>query len=387
VRSHLSRLGRLAGVGGVLGLLVALAVAWWAPADVAPAPAQLAPAKLQGPAVAKTVEWAGVVLAPPAAPGHFVADTVLDLCGLARLSVLRADAEPKPDAEDTVPTLDSLPAPVGRDALAVARAGMLAALRAGDARARVAALLLSPPASDNWAERTVWAQSLLQEAVASQDAVNLVSAEPACGHLPDAVACRRGLIRARLRIEPDNARHWAALADEDPDAHEEAWAGLLRAKHWHEGAPTLLLASQAAVPAHLPGYLRLALGAEVRGRVGDAPTPGEGFVLEQCRADVPERRAQCEHLMQLMVGHSDSPLTLVPAQKLADTLGWPAARQHALQQELRMLLRSTTENSHADQAWSCTAVDEWKRHLVQVASLGELGALRARLRGPQPASP
>ena len=36
-----------------------------------------------------------------------------------------------------------------------------------------------------------------------------------------------------------------------------------------------------ALPAELPGYLRLGLGAEVRARTASLPSPGEGFVLEE----------------------------------------------------------------------------------------------------------
>ena len=379
-------------VGLSVALLAVLAVWWALDSEPATLAAPLGPAALNPRAFLVPENPVELPLPPPVTTTaqRFTANTVLDMCGLARLSVAQAahlESREAPDADpDAEPTLDRLPAPVGRDALTAARERMLAVLRAGDVRARVTALLLSPPASDDAAQHAAWAQTLLHQAMLSQDVASLAAAEPACSHLPDAPACRLGLIRARLRIEPDNARHWAAWADEEPESQDVAWAGLLRAKRWQEGVPTLLLASQAALPPDIPGYLRLALGAEVRLRVGSPPTPGEGFVLEQCRSDLPQRRAECEALVQLMVERSDSPQTLAPAHRLAGVLGWPEARQQALHQELQDLLRSAGTSRDADQPWSCAAVESWQRHLAQVASVGELNALREQLHIQAPAS-
>ena len=46
---------------------------------------------------------------------------------------------------------------------------------------------------------------------------------------------RLNLIRERLRVEPDNAYHWAALADENPAAADTAWQGLLQARRGDNG--------------------------------------------------------------------------------------------------------------------------------------------------------
>jgi hypothetical protein len=385
--------------GALLLCGAALHLAWPGGPGAPPAPPPAA-APMQGPAL--------LLLAQPTAdPGqapHLLMPTrapapagprkpaVVDLCGLGRMPVSGADfaglAAPPDDADARDATaasggLQTLPTPIGEQPLAQARARMLAALRQGDARARVAALLLDRPAADEPAAQLAWARSVLGLALNSSDPAALTWAVEACGPQADPAGCRLSLIRTRLQLEPDNAFHWAALADEDPAAADTAWQGLLRARHWLERPQTLVLASQAALPADLPGYLRLGLGAEVRARAASLPSPGEGFVLDRCQQPQPGRREQCDALAALMQS-SDALQTLTEAASVAQAAGWPAERLTQLRREFQDLV-------HAPPAWqadpaqplACASVDAWQRHLTQLAQVGELATLRAH-RARQP---
>ncbi|PTT88358.1 hypothetical protein DBR42_09945, partial [Pelomonas sp. HMWF004] len=317
---------------------------------------------------------------------------VVDLCGLGRMPMAEqthaglvkpTGDEDAPDTAVATGGLHALPAPVGEQPLAQARARMLAALRQGDARARVAALLLDRPAADEPAAQLSWARSVLDLALSGGDPAALTWAVEACGPQADPAACRLSLIRTRLQLEPDNGYHWAALADEDPTASDAAWQGLLQARRWLERPQALVLASQAALPADLPGYLRLGLGTEVRARAASLPSPGEGFVLERCQQSQPGRREQCDALAALMQS-SDALQTLTEAASVAQAAGWPAERLDQLRREFQDL-------AHAPPAWqadpgqplACASVDAWQRHLTQLAQVGELATLRAH-RARQP---
>lgn len=283
--------------------------------------------------------------------------------------------------------LAALPASAGSDPLAQAREQLLAALRQdGRARARVAAQLLDRPDTEDPLVWHDWAQTTLQHAMAEPDAVALGWAEEACGRLIGAddgdlgSACRRRLIRARLRLEPDNARHWAALAEEDPAAADEAWQGLLHARRWHDVPQALALLTQQALPADLPGYLRLALAAEVDVRAAALPSPGEGALLARCGEPVPDRQTECRALAERMAAHSDTTQTLALALAIGQAAGWPTTRVQAVQDELQALASDRVRwRPEASQPLSCRSVDAWLVQLQDMASVGELPALRRRL--------
>ena len=385
-RLHFARLAGMAVLLGLAGL-----VAWWWAAGQAPAPQALAPAGEAFPwgrapmgtseaAHPPQATAAAPVQAPASMPARAGAAAVFDVCGLGRISLPAGVPE-----ESVSGGVEALPAPVGSEPLAQARGRLVAGLHAaGTARARVAAQLLQRPDTEDEAAWQAWAQATLQRALAQPDPVALAWAEEACGHLPGAgeqgAPCRLGLIRARLRLEPDNAHHWAALADEDPSAAEEAWQGLLRARRWHEAPQALVLATQQALPPDVPGYLRLALGAEVGTRAGALPSPGEGFLLERCRAAVPGRQAECDAVAQLLVNQGDGTQTLALGAKLGEAAGWPAERVQAVHTELQALAGEQVRwLPETEQPLSCRGVEAWQAQLAQVAQVGELQALRQRL--------
>lgn len=307
----------------------------------------------------------------------------VEVCGLRDVTLTA-------DATDGAGGLAVLSTSTGSDPLAQTRARLLTALRQdGGARARVAAQLLDRPDTEDPLVWHAWAQATLQSAMAEPDPVALGWAEDACGRLIGADtsdlgnACRRELIRTRLRIEPENARHWAALAEEDPAAADEAWQGLLRAHRWQDVPQALALLTQQALPADVPGYLRLALAAEVDARAAALPSPGERFLMARCIESAPGRQAECRRLAGMLVAHSDATQALALGLKIGEVSGWPQARLQAVQDELQALASDRVRwRPEASQPLSCRSVDTWLQHLQEMASVGELPALRRRLAQP-----
>jgi hypothetical protein len=354
------------------------ALAWWGAPDPVPVPTTQPPAQAfpwattaQVVATAET-DTPAAPQATAGASSTAAGPALFDLCGLGRVTA--------PAAAEAVGGLQALPAPVGSEPLALARERMLAGLRSGSPAAQVAALLLQRPESEDPATRQAWAQQMVQTALASQHSAALVWAEEACGYLPDGAACRLGLVRARLRLEPDNGLHWAALADEDPGAAEEAWRGLQQARRWTAQPQTLLVTAQSALPADVPAYLRQALGAELQLRVAALPQPGEGFLQERCSSADGAARGVCDGVTRLLLEHSDGTQPLALGAQLAKRLGWPTARVQAVQAELQALASPAAQwMPDAEQPLSCASVQGWQRQMAALAQGGELAALRGQL--------
>lgn len=383
---------------GALGLPLVMAVTWavW-PDEPPPPPAAPVAAAFpwdRAPGVEDEPAAAGAMPASPpvqvaaaqAAPAAAGVPAVMEVCGLGRVALQPGGGTPdSADGPDPASGLAALPTPVGSGSLAQTRERLLASLRSTPgARAQVAAQLLQRPDTEDPQVWHAWAQATLQQALAQPDPVALGWAEEACGRLAgdgsQGQACRVALIRARLRLEPDNARHWAALADEEPAAAAEAWQGLLRASRWHEAPQALVLLTQQVLPPDVPAYLRMALGAEVDTQAAALPSPGEGFLQARCSEPAPGRQAECQALAQTLVANSDATQTLALGLKVGQASGWPEQRVQAVQQELQALASDRVRwQPEASQPLSCRGVESWQQHLQQVAVLGELGALRQRL--------
>lgn len=359
----------------------AAAAAW--PTGPSSAPALPVPAPQRPPAVPAP---GPVVTATPAS------DSV-ELCGLGRFPTARTPGEPGepghpagPSVPNGAADLQTLPRPVGEEALEAARTAVLARLRQGDAAARATATLLErPPAGEPGAEQA-WSSAVLSQARASRSPEVLQWVAQACAVQPEPAACRLALIRTRLELEPDNAAHWAALGEEDPAAAEEAWQGLVRASRWHERPQALALAVEAATPSQLPGYLRAALAADLRERAHGWPSPPEGFVLGRCEQAPPARTEACAALATLMAERSDTLATLTEAASVARAAGWPAERVQQLHEDFQALNRAAEGLRQPPEPWSCRQVHAWQQHLADVGRLGEPAALRNRAL-PGPASP
>ncbi len=370
------------GQGWPLGLAAAIVTAlvtWiWSGTDQTPPSA--APAGEVIPPGSTPMAEQAMPLPPPVANPH--APRAMEVCGLGHVPLPAG----VPGA-GSAGGLEALPTPLGNASLAQARERLLAGLHQSDwTRARVAAQWLDRPDTEDPIIWHAWAQATLQQAMAQPDAVALSWAEEACGRLLGAgdggqgSACRRELIHAQLRLEPDNARHWAALAEEDLAAADDAWQGLLRARRWHEVPQAMVLVTQQALPRDIPSYLRLALGTEVGTRAFALPSPGEGFLQTRCSEPVPGREAECRALAEMLVAHSDSTRALALGLDVGQTAGWPRERVQVLQQELQALASDRARwQPEASQPLSCRSVDAWLQDLQQMAAMGELPALRQRL--------
>jgi len=365
-------------------MLLAPATAWWW-TDEPPSPAagqaprqaslatSLPSARADGP---DTTDGLNTDMAPSATPAAAGARTfvVVDLCGLGRLSVATDTEE-----EANITHLEGLPAPVGQTPLAQAKVRWLGELREGSAGTSVAALLLDKPVTPDDDAKRLWGEALLRAAYTSQNAAALTWAEEACTYAADDGACRLSLVRARLRADPTNAVHWVALADEDPTAAEEAWRGLLAANRWAESPRGLESMTQAALPDDVPAYLRQALGEQVRARAATLPTPSESFVQERCQDPLPERKQQCDHLIQMLLERGDSLHTLSQATQLAQASGWAPEQLNKMKQELQALANvEALAAPDKRQPLSCASAEASSRFAADVRQLGELGALRAR---------
>lgn len=251
-------------------------VAWWCWPDE-PAPAVKAPAEV----AALPLSTPGVRV-PPATP---VADVPAAGCAL--------EPPPSPHAR----------------ALALQRAvAQLASGAGGDA---VLALLLQPPAADDVVALAPWRSQVRLAALRSQDAQALRWAAAAC----DDAACRRELLHERVRVEPDNALHWAALLDEDPAAADEAWQGLAAAHFWREQPQ----AAAERIARALPPDQR----ASLAGLAVIAPPSSSSGLADACGHYGPGHAIgmACAHAATLLLEHSDSPAAWQQGAELARQMG------------------------------------------------------------------
>lgn len=317
--------------------------------------------------------------AAPAAP------VAHELCGLGRIVV----APPAGSGQDREP-LAELPAPVGRFALHEAQARMVQALQAGDARQRVAARLLQPPADDDPAAQVPWAKTLLADALASRDPQALRWAGAACPFVEDEAACRLQLVRARVNAEPANALHWLDLAQEEPAAAEAAWAGLQRAQYWREqplGLAGVAVRALVAAAPDLPGYVQSTLATEAMSRDVAFPAPALTSVLARCPVARPgghragtessQNTGACGQLARLLVERSDSVQGLMLGRELGEHVGWSAERLQRLDDEVLTLQKQEHHWAvDARQPLGCHTVEGLHHHIAAVEREGELAVLR-----------
>ncbi len=374
--------------GVAVGLALAAGVAWWwmPPGEAAAllagergfpwGRAPMTPEAAPGSAPSASGE--------PAAPSSGLASTpgpvVVDLCGLGRVVV------PARSNEEPGSPLAQLPAPLGRHALHEAQARLAQALGAGDAKQRVAARLLLEPTEDDAAVQAAWARALLADALASRDAQALRWAGAACPFVEDESQCKRQLARARVQAEPANALHWLDWANDEPEAADAAWAGLLRARYWREQPLGLAAASMRALSADVPGYLRSTLAVDAMARDASYPAPPISLLLERCSARpgggpaTSVASGDCERLARMLLERSDSVQALMLGRELGEHIGWPAERVRRLDEEVEALQKQEAHWAvDARRPLACETVDSQASHIAAVEREGELAVLRRNL--------
>lgn len=357
----------------------------WARAPMSPEPERSVTAPAAADAAAVPASGATAAAGP----------VVVDLCGLGQVVVPRAATE-EPGAP-----LAQLPAPLGRHALEEAQRRLAQALSTGDARQRVVARLLLEPTDDDASVQAAWARALLADALASRDAQAMRWAGAACPFVEDEARCKRQLARARVQAEPANALHWLDWANDEPEAADAAWAGLLRARYWREqplGQAAISMRALSAMGADVPGYLRATLAVDAMARDASYPAPPMALLLERCpsrqgspgtarAAGVPAAPADCDRLARLLLEQSDSVQALMLGRELGEHVGWPAERVRRLDEEVEALQK---QEAHwvvdARRPLACETVEGQASHIAAVERDGELAVLRRNLTAA-PAAP
>lgn len=209
------------------------------------------------------------------------------------------------------------PLPPHEEALATQRA--LASLASGAGGGPVLALLLQKPS----AGAVDWAVQVREAALHSGDVAALRWAAVACVELSDATACRRGLLRERLRLEPDNGLHWLEWLHEDPGAADEAWAGLAAARRWLERPTVWRERLDQALPPAMPGAQRRVLLDRLAQREADWALPPPSDLAQVCGHWGPAHvlGAACRHATSLMLTQADSPQARQRGEQLAQLTG------------------------------------------------------------------
>lgn len=375
-----------AGALALVLLLVLLAALWWwsrPAAEPAPAPPQasapatgapLPPAHPQPePPSAPSGRAPAPQVAGPAAPAG---PAVLDLCGVGRLPAPPLVPGSESHAHD-------LPTPLGRDADDALRPQLKATLQAQGARGQAAALLLAPDLLADAALRRRSATTLAALGRESGDGLLIHLALALCRWGGPADACG---VSARdwVRAEPANAAAWLALAHDEPGARAEALAGLQQARRHrlHYGALTALMLQHW--PPGQPEYLQLVQSFQMvnmESVLSVGALAGALALRDLCPGDLAPGsagREVCDGVVRQLTERADTLAARGQGIALARRLGWPPEVVRAMQADHDTLTAAVLPPLTGDeQPYGCPALAARRRHLAEVARLGEVGAARA----------
>lgn len=305
-------------------------------------------------------------LVRPAAPATHAGANQAEICGFGNVEIAAHD----PDS------LQGIPATVRNAALDAVDAQMLAS---ADEQIRAAALLIGGRTRSDSRARI---DQLVRLAVVSTDAVVYAMALEACKGV-DAGGCTL-LSRAQwVRLDPDNAQTWLALAAEarqQQDAAAEADAMRRAASARHSDAHAGLLPNlvEKALGEHAPPLQRTLALSMSWGVQAAWVASHSAQAYEYCAADAvaqPGRRETCEALADTLSHHGTSLADLGIGLAIGRHLGWPAQRLQALQREQDALTEAS--GFHAIGVdFGCEAVDRMQGWMRQLGTGGELQALR-----------
>lgn len=294
---------------------------------------------------------------------------VWDLCGIGRLP-----------ASPGTTVYDELPPHLGAIAVAEAREKLLAALRRGDARARVAAASLGT-LSDGLDDAV--ARTALQRA--GRDAVAVRWAGGRC--LSD--ECRREAAERWAQLEPGNGVPQLLRMTGAPPRDEESlralWAAQRFQVHWGVLAETV----RKAMPPDVPPYLQPDL--LIQAMNVDAALLDQGFrtATALCQPAPPagsERQRGCTDLGRVMNERGDTLIAAMVGVRLREFGGLDPAEAEARRKTLRELQASSSLPFDAEQPMSCESARRTQRWIEGLARDGEVGALRAAAAASSPYS-
>ncbi len=375
---------RLAAGALALVLLLVLLVAlwWWSRPAAEPAPT---PPQASAPVTGAPPPSAHPQPEPPSAPrgqapvpqaAAPARPAVLDLCGVGRLPA-------PPQVPGSERHAHDLPTPLGRDADDALRPQLKATLQAQGARGQAAALLLAPDLLADAALRRRSATTLAALGRESGDGLLIHLALALCRWGGPADACG---VSARdwVRAEPANAAAWLALAHDEPGARAEALAGLQQARRHrlHYGALTALMLQHW--PPGQPEYLQLVQSFQMvnmESVLSVGALAGALALRDLCPGDLAPGsagREACDGVVRQLTERADTLAARGQGIALARRLGWPPEVVRAMQADHDTLTAAVLPPLTGDeQPYGCPALAARRRHLAEVARLGEVGAARA----------
>jgi hypothetical protein len=317
--------------------------------------------------------------------------SVWDLCGIGRLPIPQALLALAKGG------WAELPKHLGDTAQELGRERLLQALSQGDVRERAAGLLLDHgfvqraawAASVNTAQPTLTAapsplgvsdaitwQALLTMARSSGDAVIASWALATCR---GDKRCQTQASAVWRQLEPSNAAAWMVEWQYTPGSPSSSLAAIAKAPRYSVHDRTLSATVLAAMPADVPPYVRQMLLIDVIGIEAAFIDIGGIFAMSKlCRSSTTgsQERTYCHDFAHLLTERGDSLLQLQIGLKLGTMAGWPQAELDRQTQEANALAQSN-DVLQGLQPFSCSAVEEFRSHVRDVASKGELATLRA----------
>lgn len=226
---------------------------------------------------------------------------------------------------------------------------------------------------------------LVRLAARSRDPTTYAIAMHACttmGHWVVNPACDALSYSEWAAREPGNGLPWleaAAAVEDDSDKRaqlvERAFEAVDLRSHWGMMVPlTLKAAPPGSTDADRSFMMFQAIGADA------LLAPETTMLLRHCKSEElqrPARRLQCERLTSLLAEKSDLLITAMLPRAMGRELGWSADRLAALDTEREALAAVIPGDSELG---ACERQRGLESYLAEVARIGEIPALRARLR-------
>jgi hypothetical protein len=243
------------------------------------------------------------------------------------------------------------------------------------------------------AERLAATAELQLLALQTRDPLALTWAMDACSRR--GATCDPQLLPAWLQAEPDNLapwlRLWAAEAARATAAGQplpaarvdELLASMAQTRHHSLHFGRMSGTVMSAVPADVPGYLRMVLAIDLIGRDAALSMASPEPLVAACRAAAgatppdADRLGRCDAVAQVMAGHSDTLVGTGVGVRLGQAIGWPAAQVRQLRADIDALHAGVPDIDER-QPLACAAIVPLEQHLAQVGALGEVAALRQR---------
>ena len=294
----------------------------------------------------------------------------VELCGIGRVPLRMAPGASAPDA---------LPDHLGPAAADAGRWALHAALDAGDARARAAAILLRGTDAGG-GEPSQALQALAEQ---TSDATVVAWALARCR---DDKPCRVRMAQRWQALEPDNVAAWleglSGSAEEIAQARHAIASAERFQLHWGALPATML----DHMPANVLPYLHSMLVVEAIGVEAALTLPSMTPLVAICRprpAPGSQAQGQCDAAARVLAERSDTILGRRIGVRMGELAGWPAAEvaaRRALSQNLQLGVSGIDEKHPL----SCASAAKTRAWVQAVAKLGEFDAYQSLVAASSP---